>query len=108
MWLVPVKIKGNSPIKLFKTMKINNPKKKIVLPLDAPGPKRVLTSLCNVDLIELKIKELLLGNNQKILGIRMKGIIKLSQLEVNRIDEEGSNLENRLFIMFIYRKRSCY
>jgi len=44
IWLVPVKIKGNSPVKLFETININKPKKSRVLPRIDWVPRRILIS----------------------------------------------------------------
>jgi hypothetical protein len=80
----------------------NNPKKQIVLPFKAPPPNRILISLCRVDFTDSKTKEGGLGVNQKKEGIKIRGINNLSQLLKKVIEEDGSNLENKLFIIFIY------
>lgn len=99
--LVAVKMNGNSPIKLFRRMYINKLKNIIETPLNNSPPVRILISKNMVYEIFLKTKELKLGLNQNTLGIIRVTRNKLIQLELSSREEEGSNLENKLFIIFI-------
>jgi len=100
--LVPVKINGNNPIKLFSIIIINPPKKNSEEPFKIFDPRRILTSLCRVIFTLLKIREMELGAAQNRLGAKIKGVTKPNQLRGSVIEEEGSNLENKLFIIIIY------
>lgn len=99
-WLVLVKIYGNSPMKLLDRIKKNTPKMRIDLPGAPWGPSRVLISLWIVLFTELINRLTGLGTTQKI-GNKIRTRERLLiQFVVNTIDDEGSNTENRLFIIF--------
>jgi len=66
MWLEAVKMYGNSPRKLFVTMKINKAMNIIDLPFKDVGPNKVLNSKYNLFIIILIVKEILLGITQNI------------------------------------------
>ena len=65
------------------------------------GPNRILISLCRIVLTDLITTKLILGFTQNRLGRKIKGIKDLHQLGKTKIEEDGSKLENKLFIMFI-------
>lgn len=101
IWLVLVKINGNNPIKFLKIIKINKLKENTDLPLKGESPNKVLISRWRVFFTDLKIKLLKFGISQNRLGIKIKGIKNLIQFLNIKVEEDGSNLENSLFIIFI-------
>lgn len=106
IWLVPVKINGKSPIKLLNTTKVNRQKKNIVPPLRVLGPSSVLISEWRVDSTESRTMFVGLGAIHNIPGINKAGITNLHQLGSTTTEDEGSKLENRLFIIFTYQRGS--
>ena len=95
-----VKIYGNRPIKLLKITIKKIERRRIVLPGKACGPSKVFISKCRVVLILWKEINTGLGINQNDgLIIRIKRN-PLTQFGNMMIDEEGSNTENKLFIIF--------
>lgn len=98
--LVLVKINGNSPIKFLRIIKIKRLKENTDLPTNGESPNKVLISICSVFFTDLKIKLLKFGINQNRLGIKIKGIKNLTQFLNKKVEEDGSKLENNLFIIF--------
>jgi len=99
--LVLVKIYGNSPIKLFIIINKNTLIKINVLPSNEVGPNNVLNSECilfNRLLIIIVLFEGISQNKGATIIIKIKD---LDQFLINTIEEEGSNTENRLVIIFI-------
>lgn len=102
--LVLVKIYGNKPIKLFIIIKINNEmniKLKLLFFFII-----ILNSLYNKFIKFLNKKFMLLGKNQKFLGIINIKIIKINQFkdkEIFIILVDGSNIENKFVIIFNYK-----
>lgn len=99
--LVLVKINGNNPIKFLRIIKIKRLKENTDLPTNGESPNKVLISICSVFFTDLKIKLLKFGINQNRLGIKIKGIKNLIQFLNKKVEEDGSKLENNLFIIFI-------
>jgi hypothetical protein len=100
IWLVLVKIYGNKPIKLLVRIKMSKLVKTKILPGWDPGPKRIFTSENKVVFILETIIMKKLGATQKINGTTVNKMNMLNQLDIME-EEQGSKLENRLFIMFI-------
>ena len=99
--LVLVKINGNNPIKFLKIIKINRLKENTDLPTNGEFPSKVLISRCRVFFTDPKIRLLKFGINQNRLGTKIRGIKNLIQFLNKKVEEDGSNLENSLFIIFI-------
>jgi len=108
MWLVPVKINGNSPIELLNRINTNSTKKNSVLPWIGRAPRRILISECRIDFTLFRIRELVLGLNQNEPGIKIRGINNLYQFGNRMIDEDGSKLEKRFVIIITEMGFVCW
>ena len=100
MWLDAVNTYGNRPIKLLIKININKAIKGRVLPSDEVGPNNVLNSWNNFPTTKLIEITALLGIAQNIGVIINIIIVELIQLAEIKIEDEGSNTENRLVIIF--------
>ena len=101
-WPELVKIYGKIPIKLLNIINANKTMKRNVVPLWVFwGPRIVLNSLCRVVVTKFHMVVAREGRSQKVVGIRARPRKDLSQLiDRDIIEEAGSNVENRLVIIF--------
>lgn len=96
-----VKIYGNNPRKLLNRIIENKLINRNVLPLNLLFPKRFLNSLCKVKVIIVHKKVIRDGINQKDSGKIIKPKNVLSQFKDKlKIDDDGSNTENKFIIIF--------
>jgi hypothetical protein len=101
IWLVLVKIYGNSPKKLLNKIKEKREINIKVVPLNLEIPNNVLNSKCKVKKILFQNMELREGKNQNNIGKNIIPNIVLIQFkEKLRILVEGSKIENRFIIIF--------
>ena len=101
IWLVLVKIYGNSPKKLLNRIYVNKEINIKVVPLKLLGPISILNSLCNV--IKILFQKIFNrdGINQKIIGKNKIPKIELIQFRDKlKIFVEGSKIENKFIIIF--------
>lgn len=74
---------------------------KKVLPLKALFPKRFLNSLCRVIITRCHRKEIREGVNQNVRGkIKIPKMVLIQLRERLKIEDEGSNTENKFIIIF--------
>lgn len=102
IWLVAVKMKGNSPFKLLAIISHIMAMIKIVIPCVSVGFRRAPNSLCRYTSNPLTIRFLREGVTQKIRGIKNIGIRALTQFIAKFCEVIGSNEENRLVIISSY------
>src|SRR5580698_996090 len=96
IWLDAVNTYGNSPIKLFSKIKKKMAMKRLVVPLNEDGPRRVLNSWCSLLKIEKMAIDDLVGEGQYRGVNTIKKINALIQLRGSQKEDEGSKTENRL------------
>lgn len=97
-WLLDVKIKGNSPQKLFNIIKINKDTGIKVRPGAALGPVIALNSLCRYWVTLVMVALMQVEHNQKLQGRKEITNTLLSQFTLNPSIATGSNTENKLDI----------
>ena len=99
-WLLEVKTYGIRPKKLLNTIRekieINT-----IVPPGLSEPSRVLNSLCKVDISVFHSRDHRDGIVQNKYGIKVRPKKVDSQFkDILKTEERGSNLENRLVIIF--------
>lgn len=98
--LVLEKMYGNKLRKLLNRMNENREMKINVLPFILLIFKRILNSLCSVDVILIHIRLIRDGINQNILGRNMSPRRLLVQFRDKLVLVAGSNVENKFVIIF--------
>lgn len=98
--LVLEKMYGNNLRKLLKRINENNEIKIKVVPFILLILRRILNSLCKVDVILIHMKLIREGINQNIVGKNISPNKDLIQFKDKLVLVDGSNVENKFVIIF--------